>query len=88
VEVEVVGAKPGDHVVLNQNFDPGWSVNDQPAEPYRDAIAARLTAPSQRLTFRFWPRGLSAGLVVLALTLLASAAALYWRRARAATLSP
>jgi hypothetical protein len=87
VVVEVAGVRHGDRLVLNQNFDPGWRADGHPAEPYRDAISALLTAPNGRVTFRFWPRGLTAGLWVLALTLLASAA-LYWRRARAATLSP
>ena len=77
----------GDRVVLNQNFDPGRSVDGQPAEPYRDTISARLSGSSGRLVFSFWPRGLTLGLVVFALTL-ASVAGLYWRRARAARLSP
>jgi hypothetical protein len=87
VLVEVAGARPGDRLVLNQNFDPGWRVDGRAAEPYREALSTRLAAPSGRVTFSFWPRGLTAGLWVLALTLV-GAAALYWRRARAATLRP
>jgi hypothetical protein len=87
VVVDVAGARHGDRLVFNQNFDPGWRVDGHPAEPYRDTLSALLTAPSGRVTFRFWPRGLTAGLWVLVLTL-AGSAALYWRRARAATLSP
>ena len=87
IEVEVTGATAGDRVVLNQNFDPGWSVDGTPAESYRDTISAPLSAPSGRLVFSFWPRGLTGGLVVFALTL-ATAAGVYWRRARAAKLSP
>jgi hypothetical protein len=87
VVVEVAGARHGDRLVLNQNFDPGWRVDGRAAEPYRDALSTLLTAPNGRVTFRFWPRGLSVGLWVLALTLLGGAA-LYWRRAKAATLSP
>ena len=87
VVVEVAGARHGDRLVLNQNFDPGWRVDGRPAEPYREALSTLLTAPNGRVTFRFWPRGLSAGLWVLTLTLLGGAA-LYWRRAKAATLSP
>jgi hypothetical protein len=67
--VEVNGAAPGDRLVLNQNFDPGWHVDGQATEPYRKAISSALAAPSARLTFRFWPRGLSAGLGVLGVTL-------------------
>jgi hypothetical protein len=87
IEVEVTGAKANDRVVLNQNFDPGWSVDGQPAEPYRDTISARVKGPSGRLVFSFWPRGLTLGLVFFALTV-AGGAGLYWRRARAARLSP
>ena len=87
VEVEVTGARPGDRLILNQNFDPGWHVVGQSAEAYKSALATRLTASSQRLTFTFWPRGLTLGLVVLGFTL-SGLGALYWRRAKAATLSP
>jgi hypothetical protein len=89
VVVEVAGARAGDRLVLNQNFDPGWRVEDRPIAAYRGAISSVLTAPhvSGRFTFRFWPRGLGAGLVVLVLTL-GALGLLYWRRARAATLSP
>jgi hypothetical protein len=87
VVVDVAGAHSGERLVLNQNFDPGWRVDGRATESYRDAISTVLTAPSGRLTFRFWPRGLSAGLVVLVLTLLGFGL-LYWRRASAATLSP
>jgi hypothetical protein len=89
VVVEVAGARAGDRLVLNQNFDPGWRVDDRPIAAYRGAISSVLTAPrvSGRFTFRFWPRGLRAGLAVLVLTL-GALGLLYWRRARAATLSP
>jgi hypothetical protein len=87
VVVEVTGARAGDQLVINQNFDPGWRVDGRPAERYHDAIAARLPVASGRFTFRFWPRGLSLGLVALALTL-SGLGASYWRRAKAAKLSP
>jgi hypothetical protein len=69
VVVELSGAKVGDRLIYNQNFDPGWRVDGTAAENYRDALATRVTAPNARLTFRFWPRGLTAGLVMFALTL-------------------
>ena len=87
VVVEVVGARAGDRLVINQNFDPGWHVDGRATEPYREALAGVLPSSSVRFTFRFWPRGLSAGLAVLVLTLVALAA-IHWRRAKAATLSP
>ena len=85
--VDVVGARVGDRLIINQNFDPGWRVDGRATESQHDALAAVLTAASGRLTFRFWPRGLSAGLAALALTL-GGLWLVYWRRARAATLSP
>ena len=85
--VEVAGARVGDRLVVNQNFDPGWHVDGRATESRHDALAAVVTAPSGRLTFRFWPRGLSAGLVALAFTLV-SLGLVHWRRAKAATLSP
>lgn len=88
VEVEVEGARPGARLVLNQNFDPGWRVEGRDVEAFHDAISTRVAAPRERIVFRFWPRGLSAGLGVLAITLGALAGLSYRRRARAATLSP
>lgn len=88
ISVEVSGARAGERLILNQNFDPGWSVNGQATEAFQDLVSVRLSGPAERLTFHFWPRGLSAGLVALLVTLLALASAGYWRRARAATLSP
>lgn len=88
IEAEVEGAEPGDLLVLNQNFDPGWSAGRRPVERHHHAVAARLDAPSQRVIFRFWPRGLSAGLGALLVTLAAVAVWLHVRRASAAKLSP
>src|SRR6188768_124526 len=59
IVVEVAGARAGDRLVINQNFDPGWHVDGRPAEPYRDALASTLPIASGRYTFRFWPRGLT-----------------------------
>lgn len=81
VVVQVDGVQAGDRLVLNQNFDPGWRANGAATEPYRDAIATKLTAPSGTVTFRFWPRGLTPGLVVFIITL-AGVIALYLRERR------
>jgi hypothetical protein len=87
VEIQVQGARAGDRLVLNQNFDPGWRVDGRATEAYRDAVAFALPAASGRYTFRFWPRGHSWGLGVF-VSALVVVALLYWRRARAARLSP
>jgi hypothetical protein len=41
VEVRVEGAEPGDHLVLNQNWDPGWTADGVPAIALHDAVATR-----------------------------------------------
>ncbi|RYZ01360.1 MAG: hypothetical protein EOO73_35805 [Myxococcales bacterium] len=84
VVVAVRGARPGDRLVLNQNFDAGWRADGRETAPYRGAISAEVVAPEGRVTFRFRPRGLSEGIVALGLTLLAVAAHA-WRRRRLAT---
>jgi hypothetical protein len=82
VTVRVDGARPGDHLVLNQNWDPEWSADGVPAVAFRDAVATVLTAPSQTVRFRYWPRPLGAGLAMLGVTLTSVA---FWllRRRRA-----
>lgn len=79
VVIELRGGRVGDRLIYNQNFDPGWRVNGVPAARYRDALAAEITSPDARLTFEFWPRGLSFGLATLALTLLGLSISV-WRR--------
>jgi len=68
VEVRVEGARPGDHVVVNQNWDPGWSADGTPTVAYRDAVASVLTAPAQTIHFRYWPRPLGWGLALFGVT--------------------
>jgi hypothetical protein len=53
VTVRVTDAVPGDMVVLNQNYDPGWRVNGTAASNYHDTVAARIDAPSQVFVFRY-----------------------------------
>jgi hypothetical protein len=80
VEVEVDRARPGDRVVLNQNWDPGWAADGAPAIAYRDAVASVLSAPTQTVHFRYWPRPLGWGLALFAVT--AGSVALWLLRRR------
>jgi hypothetical protein len=73
VEVRVEGVKPGDHVVLNQNWDAGWTADGTPTERYKDAVAAVATSPSETVHFRFAPRTLWWGIAVFLMTLAAMA---------------
>ena len=84
VEVRVEGARPGDHLVLNQNWDPGWTADGAPTTPLRDAVATVLPRASESVVFRYRPPSLWLGLVAYALTLAAIAAAVFWSRRRTA----
>lgn len=68
-DVRVEGAQPGDELVVNQNWDPGWTVDGARALQHDGALAARVTAPSQTLTFRYRPRLAWLGVATLLLTL-------------------
>jgi len=68
VRVRVEGAHSGDHVVLNQNWAPGWSADGVPAGSYEDAVAAVLRAPDQEITFRFREPAFGPGLALLGAT--------------------
>jgi hypothetical protein len=68
VRVRVDGAHAGDHVVLNQNWDPGWSADGVPAASYQDAVAAVLRAPDQEITFRFREPSFGSGVALLGAT--------------------
>jgi hypothetical protein len=69
VEVELRGAKAGERVVLNQNFDPGWRANGRATEPFQGATSVRLAAADERLVFEFHVRGWLAGWLAFGLTL-------------------
>jgi hypothetical protein len=73
VDVRVEGASPGDHIVLNQNWDAGWTADGARAVAYKDAVAAVATSDSQTIHFRYAPRTLWWGVVLCALTMAAIA---------------
>jgi hypothetical protein len=76
VVVHYSGARPGDPLVMNQNWDPGWSASEGGVIPWADMVATRVDAESGDVTFRYRPRfflfgvflglGAIAGLVWLA----------------------
>ncbi len=70
ITVDVTNAQPGEHVVLNQNWDPaGWSADGVAALDWSDAVAAPLHAPSATVVFRYRPRSFIPGLFVAMATL-------------------
>jgi hypothetical protein len=80
VDVRVDGAAPGAFVVLNQNWDPGWRADGEPALDYADTVAAPVTSPDPIVHFAYRPRTWAASLVALGLTLGAMVAARQWSR--------
>lgn len=56
VTVSVIGGRPGDMLVLNQNWDPGWRANWRSVTPWHDTVATPLTTADEVVTFRFIPR--------------------------------
>jgi hypothetical protein len=67
--VQVTGARPGEHVVLNQNWDPGWHADGLPAMKLSDQVAAVLSTPDATIVFRYRPRLFVAGMAALVATL-------------------
>jgi hypothetical protein len=68
VTVSVTGAQPGEHVLLNQNWDSGWRANGEPAQNWSDTVAAQLHDSDATIVFRYRPRLLVSGLVLFAMT--------------------
>ena len=79
------GVQPGDHVVLNQNWDPGWTADGEPAENWHDAVATVVAGPRDTVVFRYVPPRLWLGIGICALTLLAIGAVLWMTRRTAAS---
>ncbi len=73
VVVTVRGAHAGAHLVLNQNWDTGWSADGAPAIAYRDAVATTLGPANAAdgtwsVRFRYRPRTFDFGLALLIAT--------------------
>lgn len=67
--VRVTGAQPGDHVVLNQNYDPGWTANGKAVLDWGDTVATEVRGRDATIVFRFVPRFLYAGIALFVATL-------------------
>ena len=75
--VEYSGARPGDVLILNQNFSEGWRAGGQAAFSQDDKLGVRLPAADGRLVFSYTPPRLWWGVGV---ALLAIAIALFAER--------
>ena len=88
VTVEIHGARPGERVVLNQNYDPGWSANGRRAEEWHDTVSAPIQGTDSTFVFRYRPPTFWPGVLVS----VASCAGIAWayvlvrRRRRASSL--
>jgi len=69
VTVEVHGAQAGEHVVLNQNWDPGWSASGRQLENWEDTVSADLHEPDATVVFRYRPPTFWPGVLVFFVTL-------------------
>ena len=70
-EVRVAGAKAGDLVVYNMNYDKSWRANGEPALDHHGLVATRLIGSVAHVTFRYFPRSLRYSVPLFLLTLLA-----------------
>jgi hypothetical protein len=80
--VHVTGARDGEHVVLNQNWDAGWRANGAPAMNWEDTVAAPLHGPEATVVFRYRPRSWNAALAMFAMTVGGIGYAHRWARKR------
>lgn len=83
VTVQVGHARPGDHLILNQNWDPGWYVNGRRSLNWADLPAVVLSSERETVVFRYVPPTLWPALVIFT----SAVAAIAWaawaaRRAR------
>jgi hypothetical protein len=81
MDVQVQGARPGDRLVLNQNFDESWRANGIPTLNDADVNAYRVARPDERVSFVYRPRTLSLGLA-MACASVAMAVLCFWRPKR------
>ncbi len=66
VAVAVEDAAPGAFVMLDQNWDPGWTANGRPALDRGDVNGYALGGPAETVVFRYRPRTLDFGLGLFA----------------------
>lgn len=82
LRVRVHNAEATDRVVINQNWESGWTADGAPALNEADRIAAPVDAPDDVIEFRYRPRLLGTGLACFATSVLAIVVALFRKRLR------
>jgi len=69
VVVHYSNASPGDALVMNQNWDPGWSAGGHAAIDWDSTVATRVESSSGEITFRYRSRFFLLGLFITLATL-------------------
>lgn len=69
VVVHYSGAKPGDVLVMNQNWDSGWRANGSAAIDWADLVATRVETADGEVAFRYRPRLFFPGMLLLLSTI-------------------
>jgi hypothetical protein len=78
ITIAVHGATPGEHLVLNQNWDPGWSARGAKTEELSDQVAVRIDTPDQTFVLRYRPLAWWPGLAIF----FATVGGIVWARRR------
>lgn len=78
--VEVSGARPGDFVVYDMNYDSSWRAGGEPALELHGLVATRVRASNERVEFHYFPRTFRWSLPLAAFTALTLGICL-WRPA-------
>ncbi len=69
VSVHYSGAQPGDVLVLNENWDAGWSADGRTAIDWNSANGTRVQASSGEVVFRYRSPFFMLGLAIFLLTI-------------------
>ncbi len=73
-EIQVdVGANQGDTLVLNQNFNPGWTSDTGAVRSYNGLISVDIPNGSHEITLYYKSNAFNLGLIITALSILAAA---------------
>jgi uncharacterized membrane protein YfhO len=72
--IDVVVSRPGARVLVNSTYDRGWRTNVGTVRDDNKLLVVELPAGRHRVHLRYWPWGLTVGLVFTLGTALAVAA--------------
>jgi hypothetical protein len=82
VTIHVSGASPGDRVIYDMNFDPGWRASGAPAESWHGLVGAKVQSGDELVEISYRPQGLIPGLVLFVLTVVGQGLSLARQRRR------